>query len=135
MKNFLNLLQEEFDKESTTGFHVNIEKETKKNNNFRKVLFTSDKIQLVVMSLGPGVEIGLETHKNTDQFIRVDLGEGEAIIGDKKYILLDGDAIIIPAGSKHNIIAGSEGMKLYTVYSPPHHEDGEIQKTKNEDHK
>lgn len=133
MRDFFKLLSEELKEDITDGFHTNIEKETIKNNNFRKVLFTSEKIQLVVMSLGPGQDIGLETHSDTDQFIRIDKGEGEAIIGDKKYTLLDGDAIIVPAGSKHNIIAGSEGMKLYTVYSPPHHEDGIVHKTKEDE--
>lgn len=133
MRDFFKLLNEELKDDIVDGFHTNIDKDTVKNSNFRKVLFTSSKIQLVIMSLSPGQDIGEETHTDTDQFIRIERGEGEAIIGDKKYSLLDGDAIIVPSGSKHNIIAGSEGMKLYTVYSPPHHENGIVNKTKEDE--
>ncbi len=115
---------------SEAGFHVNLEKETQGNNNFRKVLYTAPKLQLVLMSLKPNEDIGLETHDNTDQFFRVDQGSGKAIIGSETYTLKDGDAVIVPKGTRHNIIAGKEGIKLYTVYAPPHHEDGEIRKTK-----
>lgn len=114
------------------GFHTNIERDTTKNNNFRKVLFTGDKIQLVVMSLKPNEDIGLETHSDIDQFIRVDKGNGKAVIGGKNYNLKDGDAIIIPAKSEHNIIAGSNGIKLYTVYGPPNHKDKTIHRTKKD---
>ena len=116
--------------EAKTGYHVGLEKATQDNNNFRKVLFTAPKLQLVLMSLKPNEDIGLETHNDTDQFFRVDQGSGKAIIGSETYTLKDGDAVIVPMGTQHNIIAGADGIKLYTVYAPPHHEDGEIRKTK-----
>lgn len=132
--NFLEILKEQLEKEEDKreGFQTNIENDTVENENFRKVLFTGPKIQLVVMSLGPGEDIGLENHPDTDQFIRVDKGEGEALIGGKKYSLKDGDAIIIPSGSEHNVTASDKGIKLYTVYSPPHHPDKAVHKTKEE---
>jgi mannose-6-phosphate isomerase-like protein (cupin superfamily) len=122
MKDFLAILAEEMD-DSSEGFHTDIEKETIENKKFRKILFTTEKIQLVVMSLKPNEEIGLETHPDTDQFIRVDEGTGEAIIGSKNLKLKDGSALIIPAGNEHNITAGEDGLKIYTIYSPPHHEE------------
>jgi len=118
---------------SKQGFQTNIEKDTISNNNFRKVLFTSSNIQLVVMSIKSNEEIGEEVHPKTDQFIRVDGGSGTAIIGSKKYQLKNGDCIIIPKGSKHNITASKSGLKLYTIYSPPHHADGKIDKVKPEE--
>ena len=116
------------------GFHINIEKETLENNNFRKVLFTAPNSQLVVMSLEPNEDIGAETHEEHDQFIRVESGVGKAIIGDQEYILEDGSAIVIPAGSHHNVIntSSTEKMKLYTIYSPPEHPDGTVHQTKDE---
>lgn len=114
------------------GFHVNIEKETIENNNFRKVLFSGPNAQLVVMSLKPDEDIGLETHDNLDQFIRVDSGKGTAVINGKEYSLKDGDAIIVPAGAEHNIVAGSDGIKLYAVYTSIEHPDGVIDKTKKD---
>ena len=135
MKNFVKKLSEELeekDEPKKTGFSTNIEKGTVENTNFRKVLFTGPNIQLVLMSLKPNEDIGLETHSDTDQFIRVDEGSGEAIIGGKKYPLKDGSAIIIPAGSEHNVSASDKGLKLYTVYAPPHHPDKTIHKTKEE---
>lgn len=116
-----------------TGFHTNIEKETVDNTNFRKVLFTSNNLQLVVMSLKPGEDIGLETHNSIDQFIRVDEGSGVSTIGGKEYNIKDGDAIIVPKGSAHNLTAGKDGIKLYTVYGPPNHPEGTTQKTKPEE--
>lgn len=130
MKNFFDLLNEEINEIPDAGFHTDIEKDTLENKNFRKVLFTTSKIQLVLMSLGANEDIGEEVHSETDQFIRIDRGSGKAIIGDEEYNIKDGSAIIIPAGSKHNIIASEEGIKLYTVYSPPHHEDGEVVENK-----
>lgn len=130
MNKFVNLVEKANRKES--GFHTNIEKETISNKNFRKVLFTASNIQLVAMSLKPNEDIGEETHPNTDQFIRVDQGNGTALIGNKTYKLKDGDCIIVPKGSKHNVTASKEGMKLYTVYSPPHHPDGKIDEVKPE---
>jgi mannose-6-phosphate isomerase-like protein (cupin superfamily) len=114
------------------GFHTHLENETVNNQNFRKVLFTANNTQLVVMSLEPGQDIGMEIHPDNDQFFRVDQGEGKAIINDQEFILQDGDAIIIPAGAEHNIINTSQEayLKLYTLYSPPHHPDGTIHPTK-----
>lgn len=112
---------------------TNIEKDTLENENFRKVLFTSKFSQLVLMSLNPGEEIGQEVHE-LDQFIRVESGSGTADLNDVKFPVEDGSAIVIPAGTKHNLINGSqtEPLKLYTIYSPPEHRDGTIHKTKAE---
>lgn len=115
------------------GFIDDIEKLTKENNFFRKVLFTGKHSQLVVMSLKPGEEIGLEVHDNVDQFFRVDEGEGEVTIDGKKSQIKDGFAVVVPAGSKHNIVnTGDTDLKLYTIYSPPNHPDGTIHKTYQE---
>ncbi len=116
------------------GYHVDIEKRTEKNKYFREVLFTAPHSQLVVMSLKPKEDIGLETHKDTDQFIRVEEGEGKAILGGQEYKLKEGSAIVIPAGTKHNVIntSSKEALKLYTLYTPPEHPDGTIHKTKAE---
>lgn len=114
------------------AFVVDIEKASVDNRYFRKVLFTSDREQLVVMSLLPKEDIGMETHPSTDQFIRVEEGTGDAILDGKRHKLASGSALVIPAGTKHNIVNTSSGssLKLYTVYSPPHHKDGKIHKTK-----
>lgn len=110
----------------------NIEEETMDNENFRKVLNTTEKSQLVVMSLLPGEDIGGEVHE-VDQFIRIEKGEGKAVLDGKEYEIEEDFAIVIPAGTKHNIINESDGqMKLYTIYTPPQHEDGTIHKTKAE---
>ena len=122
------------------SYIINIEQESLLNKNFRKVLYTAKNSQLVVMSLLPKEEIGEEVHQ-LDQFIRVEAGQGKAVLNDKEYELVNGFAIVIPAGTKHNIINTSEmeEMKLYTVYSPPNHKDGTIHATKeiaeaNEEH-
>ena len=122
------------------SYIINIEQESLLNKNFRKVLYTTKNSQLVVMSLLPKEEIGEEVHQ-LDQFIRVEAGQGKAVLNDKEYELVNGFAIVIPAGTKHNIINTSEmeEMKLYTVYSPPNHKDGTIHATKeiaeaNEEH-
>jgi mannose-6-phosphate isomerase-like protein (cupin superfamily) len=116
------------------GYHVDIEKKTEENEYFREVLFTGPLSQLVVMSLQPGEEIGLETHGDTDQFIRVEEGHGKAILDGQEYKLEDGSAIVIPAGTEHNVIntSSKEALKLYTIYTPPEHADGTIHKTKAE---
>lgn len=116
------------------GFHTDIEKKTIDNEFFREVLFTAPHSQLVVMTLQPGEEIGLETHDDTDQFIRVEAGRGKALIGEQEFDLQDGSAIVIPAGSKHNVWnpSPSEALKLYTLYTPPEHPDGTVHKTKAE---
>jgi mannose-6-phosphate isomerase-like protein (cupin superfamily) len=112
-------------------FYNNVEKSTEKNNNYRKVLYTSKHQQFVLMSLNPGEDIKAEVHKDHDQYIRVEKGKGVAIIESKKYKLEDGISVIIPAGSKHQIINnGKHKLKLYTIYSPPEHSDGLIQKIK-----
>lgn len=115
------------------GFHANIEEETLKNENFRKVLYTGNHSQLVLMSLNVKEEIGMEVHEDNDQFFRFEKGEGKVIIDGNEYKIKDGDAIIVPAGAKHNVInTGKEKLKLYTIYSPAHHKDGIIRKTKKE---
>jgi len=115
------------------SFVDNIETLTKENTNFRKVLFTGKHTQLVVMSLKPGEEIGLETHNHVDQFFRVDKGNGEVIIDGKTSQITDGFAVIVPAGSEHNIVnTGETDLQLYTLYSPPNHPDGTIHKTYQE---
>lgn len=113
------------------GYIINIEKETKENTDFRRVLYTAKHSQLVVMSLKPSEEIGKETH-TLDQFIRLEEGEGLAILDGVRHVIRTDDSIVIPAGTEHNIInASADGaMKLYTIYSPPEHKDGTIHKTK-----
>lgn len=115
------------------GFVTNIEKDTLENENFRKVLYTAKNMQLVVMSLNAGEEIGMETHPEHDQFIRVDKGSAKAILNGEESELVDGSCVIIPAGVEHNIVnTGDEMLKLYTIYSPPEHADGTIHVTKAE---
>lgn len=116
------------------GYKVEIEKETIDNTNFRKVLYTSEHSQLVLMSLKVGEEIGEEIHAENDQFFRFESGEGMVFINDTQYNVKDGDAIIVPAGSKHNIqnTSDSEALTMYTLYSPPHHKDGITHTTKIE---
>jgi mannose-6-phosphate isomerase-like protein (cupin superfamily) len=111
---------------------TNIEKATLDNVKFRRVLFTGPHTQLVVMALKPGEDIGLETHDDVDQFIRVEAGHGTALLDGKEHVLEDGSAVVIPAGTKHNIINSSrtEPLKLYTIYSPPEHPDGTMHDTK-----
>ena len=113
------------------GYVVDIEKATKENKNFRKVLYTAKNSQLVVMSLKPGEEIGEEVHE-LDQFIRIEKGKGKAVLDAVEHKIKDDYAIVIPAGTRHNIINTSkdEEMNLYTIYSPPEHRDGVIHKTK-----
>lgn len=116
------------------GFRSNIEKDTIKNKNFRKVLYTSAHSQLVLMSLKPKEEIGAETHAGNDQFVRFEGGKGRVEINDNKYMVKDGDAVVIPAGARHNVIntSATEELKIYTIYSPPHHKDQIVRKTKEE---
>jgi mannose-6-phosphate isomerase-like protein (cupin superfamily) len=114
------------------GYVTNIEKLSLENDNFRKVLYTDKNSQLVLMSLLPGEEIGEEVH-DVDQFLRVEKGVGRAILSDVSHDIADGSVIIVPAGVRHNLInSGSDHMKLYTVYMPPHHRDGVVHKTKAE---
>jgi len=116
------------------GYKGNIEKLTLENENFRHVLYTAKNCQLVLMSLKPGEEIGMEVHNGNDQFFRFEKGEGQVIINETEYIVGNGDAVIVPEGAKHNVINTSqtEALKLYTLYSPPHHKDAILRKTKQE---
>ena len=116
------------------GFNDNIEKETLENDNFRKVLYTGKHSQLVLMSLNPGEEIGMEVHPDNDQFFRFEKGEGKCIIDGNEYVVSDGSAIVVPAGAEHNVIniSAIEKLKMYTIYSPAHHKNGVIHKTKAE---
>jgi len=116
------------------GFSTNIEKETLENENFRKVLYTAKHCQLVLMSLRPREEIGMETHTDNDQFFRFEKGQGKCIIDDNEYLVSDGFAIIVPAGAQHNVInmSTTEDLKLYTIYSPANHIDGIVRATKAE---
>jgi len=116
------------------GYYTNIEKDTLENENFRKVLYTGKHSQLVLMSLKPNEEIGTEIHSDNDQFFRFEKGEGKVLIDGNEYQVSDGSAIIVPSGAEHNVINTSttEDLKLYTIYSPAHHQDGVIRATKEE---
>ncbi len=116
------------------GFFSKIEKDTVENNNFRRVLYTGKHCQLVLMSLKPNEEIGMEVHPDNDQFFRFEKGQGKCFIDGNEYELADGVAIIVPVGAKHNIINTSETeeLKLYTIYSPAHHKDGIVRVTREE---
>jgi len=116
------------------GYKDNVEKLTLENNNFRKVLYTGAHSQLVLMSLLPGEEIGMEIHGENDQFFRFEKGEGKVIINGNEYMVKDGDAVIVPSGAEHNVINTSKvaSLKLYTIYSPAHHRDGVVRATKAE---
>lgn len=112
------------------GYISNIEKLTLENDSFRKVLYTAQNSQLVLMAILPGEEIGEEVH-DVDQFLRIEKGFGKAILDGVEHGLVDGSAVLVPAGAKHNIInTGPEPMKLYTIYAPPHHKDGIIHNTR-----
>lgn len=114
------------------GYVENIEKLALENDNFRKVLYTDKNTQLVLMSLLAKEEIGMEVH-DVDQFLRVEKGEGKAILNGVEHNIADGSVIIVPTGTNHNIVnTGDTEMKLYTLYMPPHHKDGTIHKTKAE---
>ena len=118
-----------------TGYTGPIEKLTEKNNYFRQVLFTGKHTQLVVMCLQKGEEIGNEVHEKVDQFFRIEAGEARFVFNNsEEHIVGAGDAVVVPAGTYHNVINTSktEPLKLYTLYSPPNHPDGTIHKTKAE---
>lgn len=114
------------------GYQANIEKDTLNNTDFRRVLYTGKHSQLVLMSLKPGEEIGEEVHGNIDQFFRFEEGEGVVVIDHVKHVVGDGVAVIVPAGALHNVINTSkrENLKLYTIYSPPEHQDKVVRQTK-----
>jgi len=116
------------------GYKGGIEKLTIENENFRQVLYTGKHSQLVLMSLKPGEEIGLETHPGNDQFFRFEKGSGKVIIDGTEYEVKDGDAVVVPSGAEHNIVNTSKtkDLKLYTIYSPAHHKDGIVHATKAE---
>ena len=114
------------------GFKNNIEKLTKENSDFRRVLYTGEKLQLVLMSLRPGEEIGLETHEDNDQFFRFESGEGRVFIDGTSYNVSADDAVIVPAGSEHNVVnmSNEKPLRFYTIYAPPHHKDATVHSTK-----
>lgn len=123
-------LLEQLNGKKSKGFDVDIEKDTVDNTDYRRVLFTTADMQLVLMSLKPEEEIGEETHDGA-QFIRFEAGTGKAIIGTREVQVKDGSAIVIPRGVKHNVInTGKDDLKLYALYSPPEHKDGTVHKTK-----
>ncbi|HEY9515646.1 MAG TPA: cupin domain-containing protein, partial [Gemmatimonadaceae bacterium] len=114
------------------GYVTNIERDTLSNEDYRRVLFTGPNTQLVLMTLQPGEEIGQETHTGHDQFIRVEAGTGVVMLNGERQALGDGSAVVIPAGVEHNVINTSREapLRLYTLYSPPEHPDGTVQRTK-----
>lgn len=116
------------------GYHANIEDLTLSNSNFRQVLYTGEHMQLVLMALPPGGEIGRETHHENDQFFRFESGVGRVVIDDNEYTVKHDDAIIVPAGAAHNVINDSddEPLKLYTIYGPSHHQDGVVRETRED---
>lgn len=116
------------------GYHADIEKLTTENENFRKVLYTTKRSQLVLMSLLPGEEIGAEVHSENDQFFRFETGEGNVLVNETNYEVRDGSAVIVPAGAEHNVTntSDSEPLRFYTIYSPAHHKDGIVHATKAE---
>ena len=115
------------------GYVDNIEKRTKENDDFRRVLYTGKHIQLVLMTLQPGEDIGEEVHDDIDQFFRIEKGEGTVEIDGVANAVEDDDAIIVPAGARHNVVnSGQQPLKLYTLYAPPEHKDGVVQATKAE---
>jgi len=117
-----------------TGYVGDIEKLTLANSYFRQILFTGAHSQLVVMCLQPKEEIGAEVHPNVDQFFRVEKGQGKVVMSGEEYAIADGGAIVVPAGTEHNVInvSGKQPLKLYTIYSPAQHKDGIVHKTKAE---
>lgn len=115
------------------GFKQHIEQAAIENTDFRKVLYTGSHVQLVLMSLRPGEDIGTEVHAENDQFFRFEQGHGSVVINGITYHVADGDAVIVPSGAEHNVInTGPDDLKLYTLYAPAHHKDGVIRHTKQE---
>lgn len=115
------------------GYHANIEELTRQNTNFRHVLYTAAHSQLVLMSLLPGEDIGEEVH-DVDQFFRFESGHGKTILNGIERAVADGDVVVVPASTRHNVINTSETepLKLYTIYSPPNHRDAVIHQTKTD---
>lgn len=113
------------------GYKENIEHLTRENTDFRHVLYTGAHMQLVLMTLQAGEDIGMEVHEDNDQFFRFEEGEGRVIVNESDYSVGDGDVVIVPSGASHNIInTGNGPLKLYTIYSPAHHRDGIVRSTK-----
>jgi mannose-6-phosphate isomerase-like protein (cupin superfamily) len=113
------------------GFVGDIQAQTEGNRDFRHVMYTGPHLQLVLMSLAPGEDIGEEVHEDTDQFFRVEEGQGIVSIDGRDTPIENDTAIVVPAGARHNVKnTGTAPMKLYTIYAPPHHEDGTVQRTK-----
>ncbi len=115
------------------GFVADIEKLTEENGDFRRVLYTGHNLQLVLMALKPGEEIGLEVHDDRDQFFRVEAGSGQVLIDGVSTPIKEDDGIIVPAGAQHNIVnSGDRLLQLYTIYGPPEHIDGTVHRTKSD---
>lgn len=116
------------------GFKSDIERDTLENNNFRKVVYSGKHLQLVLMNLKPGEDIGTEVHTDTDQFFRFESGTGKCIIDGTEYEVKNGDVVIVPAGAQHNIINidAENELRMYTIYAPPHHKDGIVRMTKED---
>jgi len=116
------------------GYITHIEEVTKENSDYRRVLYTAKNSQLVLMSIAVGGEIGEEVH-NLDQFFRFESGQGKVILDGVEHEVKDGDAVIVPEGTLHNVInTGAEALKLYTIYTPPNHKDGTVEATKADEH-
>ena len=115
------------------GYHDDIERGTTANSDFRRVLYTGKNLQLVLMSLPPGCDIGAEVHEDRDQFFRFEEGSGQVDIDDNSYEVADGSGVVVPAGARHNVRkTGDTPLKLYTLYGPPEHQDGIVQSTREE---
>ena len=116
------------------GFKSSIESETLDNTNFRKVLYTGQYLQVVLMSLPPGADIGEEVHHSNDQFFRIEAGQGRCFIDGNEYYIKAGDAIVVPAGATHNVVNTDEevNLSMYTIYGPPNHKDGTLRSKKQE---
>lgn len=115
------------------GYLADIETLTEENTAFRQVLYTGHNLQLVLMALTPGQDIGMETHATHDQFFRIEAGQGEVVIDGVRHKIKDGDGLIVPAGAKHNLVnTGDKPLQLYTIYGPPNHVDKLVEKTKVE---
>ncbi len=114
------------------GYYADIESLTEENTDFRRVLYTGESLQLVLMTLLPGEEIGMETHPENDQFFRFESGEGKVLVNETEHLVHDGDCVIVPKGAVHNImnISSEHPLKMYTIYTPPHHMDGTVHPTK-----
>lgn len=116
------------------GYRADIENDTLENSNFRKVLYSGKHLQLVLMSLQPGEDIGVEIHSENDQFFRFEGGEGKCVIDGNEYAVTDGIGVVVPAGAEHNIIntSAAEPLRFYTIYGPAHHKDQIVRTTKED---